>query len=392
MSAITSLDPAPGSAITSATGGRSRIRILFLIDFVSSTGGAERFAVGLASHLPADRFDVWVCSTRESDPRAERQLAQAGVHHVNLGRRTKWDFYRLAGVATLLRRQRFDILHTHKFGSNVWGSLIGSACRVPVIVAHEHSWAYEGEPLRAWLDGRVIARLATRVIAVSRADARRMVSVEGIPERKIVTISNGYVPANGSPAGDGLRSELGLTPRTPLIAVAALLRPEKRLDLLLDAHARVLRTIPDAHLAIAGDGECRPQLERQATELGLNGRVHFLGRRSDVDNILQTADVAALTSDREGSPLLMFECMASATPLVATDVGGIPDVVEHGATGLVVPRRDPDSLAAALISLLANPSLCAEIGAAARRKLDGYTIDATAAKFAELYETLVDRP
>jgi glycosyltransferase involved in cell wall biosynthesis len=372
-------------------GLRRRIRILFLIDFLSSTGGAERFAVGLASHLPADRFESWVCSTRQADPRAERALADAGVRHVNLGRRAKWDIHRLAGLAKLLRQQRFNILHTHKFGSNVWGTLIGSACRVPVIVAHEHSWAYEGEPLRAWLDGRVIGRLATRMIAVSGSDARRMASVEGIPDQKIVTISNGYVPATSS-ANSDLRRELGLAPDTPLIAIAALLRPEKRVDLLLTAHARVLNAIPEAHLVIAGDGECRAQLEQHARELGLNGQAHFLGRRPDVDAILRAADVAALTSDREGSPLLMFECMATGTPLVATAVGGVPDVVEDGRTGVLVPRRDPDRLADALVTLLSDPALRTEMGSAAHERLGSFTIDATAARFAALYETLVDAP
>jgi glycosyltransferase involved in cell wall biosynthesis len=363
------------------------LRIVYLIDFLSSTGGAERFAVGLATHLPRDRFEPVFCSTRESDPLAEQVLADAGVRHVNLGRRAKWDFYRLGGLAALLRKERFDVLHTHKFGSNVWGTLIGWGCRVPVIVAHEHSWSYEGEPIRAALDRHVIARLADRFVAVSSADGRRMVSREHVPPGKVVVIPNGYVP--GAATTGDLRAELGLAAETPLIGIAAVLRPEKRLDLLLDAHARVLARIPDTHLAIAGDGECRPDLERQAAELGLDGKLHFLGRRADVDSVLRAVDVAALTSDREGSPLLVFECMANSTPLVATNVGGIPDVVEDGRTGLLVPRRDPQALADAIVSLLSDPARRAAIGAAAHARLADFTIDAIAARFGELYETLV---
>jgi glycosyltransferase involved in cell wall biosynthesis len=365
-----------------------RLRILYLIEAASSQGGAERFALGLATHLPRDRFEPWMCSTRNEDAGAIETLRAAGIPHVNLGRRTKWDVHRLAGLAILMRRQRFDLLHTHMFGSNVWGALIGSACRVPVIVAHEHSWSYQGEPLRAWLDGQVVGRLATRFVAVSGADGRRMTTREGVPAAKIVVMPNGYVPSRAEAGGD-FRAELGISPQVPLIATAAVLRPEKRVDLVLEAHARVLRSIPTAHLAIAGDGECRPELERRARELGLDGMVHFLGMREDVDSILRAADVAASGSDREGSPLLMYECMATDTPLVATAVGGVPEIVEHGRTGLLVPRRDSAALGDGLVDLLSDPARRLEMAAAAHGRLSEFTIEATAERFAALYESLV---
>jgi glycosyltransferase involved in cell wall biosynthesis len=365
----------------------ARTRILFMIDFVSSTGGAERFAVGLATHLPQDRFEVWVCATRSSDPVAERELADAGVRYVTLGRSAKWDVHRLGGLVRLLRSQRFDILHTHKFGSNIWGTAIGRACQVPAIVAHEHSWSYEGDPARAWLDGHVIGRLATKFVAVSTADGERMVSVEGISPEKVVVIPNGYIPSPGASDTD-VRAELGLDETAQVIGIAAVLRPEKRLDLLLEAYGRVRAALPKAHLVIAGDGECRPALERQASEIGVRNSVHFLGPRSDVDSVLRAADVGALSSDREGSPLLVFECMANEAPIVATRVGGVPDVVQDGRTGVLVPRRDPDALAEGLIGLLIDPRRRAEMAAAGREALHRYTIDVIAGRFASLYDSL----
>ena len=142
---------------------------------------------------------------------------------------------------------------------------------------------------------------------------------------------------------------------------------------------------------IAGDGECRRDLERQARELGLDGSVHFLGARTDVDSVLRAADVAALSSDREGSPLLVFECMANNTPLVATAVGGIPDVVEDGRTGVLVPRRDVRALADGMITLLTDPGRRLRMAAAAREALRRYTIDATVTRVADLYESLTLR-
>jgi hypothetical protein len=123
-----------------------RLRILFLIDHILGRGGAERAAAALAMYLPRDRFDVWMCSTRETDPAALAALAERGVRHVAVGRRSKWDVHRLATLVALIRRERFDILHAHMFGSNLWGTLIGRACGVPVLIAHEHTWSYEGDP------------------------------------------------------------------------------------------------------------------------------------------------------------------------------------------------------------------------------------------------------
>jgi glycosyltransferase involved in cell wall biosynthesis len=367
---------------------RQRTRVLHLIDYAFSTGGAERFAVGLAAHLPPDRFESWMCATRAADPVAVETLAEAGVRHLVLGRSAKWDVHRFGPLIRLIRGRRFDVLHAHMFGSNVWGSLIGRACGIPVIIAHEHSWSYEGNPPRAWVDGNVIGRLATRFVAVSSADGERMVSREGVSAEKVVVIPNGYIPSPTRTTTD-VRAELGLGADVPVIAIAAVLRPEKRVDLLLEAHARVRSVVPDARLVVAGDGECRDALEHHARALGLNGAVHFLGRRNDVDSVLRAADVGALSSDREGSPLLMFECMANDTPLVATAVGGIPDVIEHGRTGVLVPRRDPVALAQALAGLLADPARRTAIAAAARELLPGYSMGVTAGRFASLYDSLV---
>jgi glycosyltransferase involved in cell wall biosynthesis len=361
-----------------------RLKVLLLIDTVTTSGGAERFAVALATHLPRERFEVWMCSSRDAHPEALALLADAGVHHVNLGRTGKLDVHRLGGLIRLLRTGRFDILHAQKFGSNLWGSLIGAACRTPVIIAHEHSWSYEGEPLRRWLDGQVIARFSQRFVAVSNRDAERMVSIEQVPAEKVVMIPTGYIPRPDS--GTDLRAEIGIDGSTPLIAAVALLRPEKALWVLLDALPAVLDSAPDAHLVIAGDGECRDELVAHAGRLGLSERIHFLGLRDDAEEVLRAADVAVICSDREGSPLVASECFAIGTPLVATAVGGLVEMIEDGVTGRLVPRRDPAALAAAIAGLLADPEARDRIAAAARER--SVDIDTVAARVAELYETL----
>lgn len=371
------------------SGRRSRpLRVLSLVDIATDQGGAERFAIALAIHLPANRFESWICATRSVEPGVIGALTEAGVQHFSLERRGTWDVFRLLRLVRLLRRERFDVLHAHKFGSNLWGTLIGRACRVPVIIAHEHTWSYEGDPLRAWLDGRVIGRLATRFVAVSQADRERMISVEHVPRGKIVVIPASVHISRPATSFTDVRTELGLGAQTPLVVVAAVLRAQKALSVLLEAMAEIRHRGLDAHLVIAGEGTCRESLERYARDLGIEASTHFLGRRSDVDGILRCADVAALSSDYEGTPVFIAECVANRVPVVSTAVGGIPEILEDGRTALLVPPRDPIALATALRRLLEDPGERDRIANAASAELAELTIEAVAARFAGLYEEL----
>lgn len=366
-----------------------RLRVLQMIGYLSLDGGAERFALGLTTHLPQDRFEPWMCAPRGAEPGAIAALAEAGIPFIDLGRRGRWDLHQTAGMMGLLRRERFDVLHTHMFGSNLWGALAGPAANVPVVIAHEHTWSYEGQRWRAWLDGRVIGRRASCFIAVSGADADRMISIEKVPPQKVTVIPTALVPREPQARTD-LRGELGLAADVPLVGTVCQLRRQKALEVLIDAHAQVLRSIPNAHLVITGDGECRDEFERHARDTGMTGSTHFLGRRDDVDNILGSLDVAAMSSDFEGRPLFALECMANHTPLVATAVGGLPEMIDDGRTGVLVAPRRPDELADAVVRLLLDPTRRERIAAAAAAELDGYGMDSIAAQCGELYERLFE--
>lgn len=365
-----------------------RLRVLFVINQVASWGGAERFAAGLAAHMPRDRVEPWVCCTRNGDDQAVSALTDAGVRYVCLGRQAKWDVHRLAPLLALVRREHFDVIHSHMFGSNVWSSLVGRTCRVPVIIAHEHNWSYSGDRLRMWLDGHVISRFATCFVAVSEANRGRMIKLEGVPAERIRVIPTAYVPHLGPADGD-VRRDLGLSMDARLIGVAAVMRKEKALEVMLDAHAKLLERMSDVHLVIAGDGPCRVALESQIARLGTGANVHLLGRRGDVDQILKRVDVGALSSDWEGSPLFVFECKAAGIPVVATAVGGVTELVESGRTGLLVPPRDPGALAAAIERVLSDHALSERLATEAAKDLDQYQIGAVATRFADLYDELL---
>jgi glycosyltransferase involved in cell wall biosynthesis len=370
--------------------GGKRLRVLYLVSRAEDFGGAERFVVGLATHMPRDRIETWVCSTRHGHDSGLQRLADAGIPHLNLGRDWKWQVHRLGGLAALLRRQRFDVLHAHSFGSNLWGTLIGRACGVPVLIAHEHNWSYSGNPLRAWIDGQVIGRLATRFVAVSEASREGMITLEGVTPSKALVMPTAYIPHLEHPNAD-IRAELGLDEKVPLVAAAAVLRPEKALDVLLEAHAQLLTRVTDAHLVIAGDGPHRAELEGRIAQLGIGSSVHLLGRRRDVDAILRRVDVGVMSSDWEGMPLFVFECMAAGIPLVATAVGGLPDVVADGETGLLVPPRNPTALARTIEQVLTQERLAARLANAAATRLDQFRIESVAGRFADLYEELAEQ-
>ena len=353
------------------------------------SGGAERFAAALAGALHGERYEVTLCVTRTAGGRAAEELRDAGIRVLALGRRGRADVVAFRPLVRYLRRERIELVHAHKFGSNVWATILGRLAGVAAIVAHEHTWSYSGQPLRRLLDGKLIGRLASAFVAVSNADRERMIAIEGVPPEKAVVIPTAFVPRPRASGGSSLRAELGIPARAPVVGTVAQLRPQKALHVLIEAFRRIRRRFPDAQLVIVGDGPDRPRLEGVAEAADLDGSVHFTGTRTDLDAVLAAFDVAAMSSDFEGLPLFVFECMAHRTPLVATEVGGIPDVVEDGRTGLLVPPGDAEALGSSLEELLQDRTRAEAIAAAAHERLPEFTLEGVAARFDGLYQRLL---
>jgi glycosyltransferase involved in cell wall biosynthesis len=375
----------------------SRLRVVTLVDTFGRYGGAEQLALQIATRLDRQRFESTLCVSRWSpsqheEPQVRRELAQladAGVRFLPLRRRRKADVWIWAGLERFLRRERVDIVHSHKFGSNVWGTLIARLARVPVVLAHEHSWSYEGQPLRQLLDREVVARLADRLIAVSREDRRRMIEVERIDPARTLFIPNG-LPARLASSDRDVRAELGLERGVPVIGAVGVLRPEKAYQVLLRAVSLLPDETRSVRVLIVGDGPERAVLERLAGELRVQDRVRFLGSRTDVPNILGVLDIAVCCSDFEGSPLSVLEYMDAGLPVVASAVGGLPDLIDSGVHGLLVPPRDPAALAEALDELLRAPGRAREMGARGReRRRAEFDIDVVVRRLENLYRDLL---
>lgn len=349
-------------------------------------------AVTVAMRLDPRRFESVLCATRAvAKPTFEDDLRAAGVKTMRLDRRSRTD---LAAWLPLLRflRDGVHVLHAHKFGSNVWGTLLGRLARVPVIVAHEQSWASArssrtGPFVRSTLDREVVARGASVFIAVSEADRRRMIELEGIDSARLRVIPNA-VPAPVA-RGHDVRAELGIAASAPVVVTVCQLRPEKAIEVLVEAAAILRRSEPDARVLVAGDGPERAFLQSRIDALGLADTVFLLGTRRDVPDVLAAADVTVCCSDFEGTPLSVMEYMGAGKPVVATRVGGLPEVVEDGVQGLLVEPRDPEALAEALARLLGDASLRQRFGEAARvRQRTRFDLDAAVRQIEDLYDQL----
>ena len=365
-----------------------KLRVVTLVDRPTVTGGAERLAVQVAARLDRERFESLLCASRRTDePLLDAELAAAGVEVLNLGRGSKLD---LRAWRPLVRRLRggIDVVHAHMFGSNVWGTVLGRLTRVPVVVAHEHTWSFQGQPVRRFLDRELVGRYADAFVAVAAEDRRKMIEVEGVDAEKIRLVPNGIpdpVPGDGA----AVRRELGIDADAPVVGVVCELRAQKALEVLFEAAARLRGEWPALKVLVAGDGPERERLEGEVERLGLQGTVLLLGIRRDVPALLDALDVAVLSSDYEGSPLSVMEYMAAGKPIVSTRVGGVPELVADGRDALLVEPRDAEAFAEAIGRLLRDPAEAKRLGeAASDRQRREYSLDAMVRRIESLYEEL----
>jgi glycosyltransferase involved in cell wall biosynthesis len=355
-------------------------------------GGAEIFAVELANRIDRERFDVEVCVTRRGSlPDMAATLAETGLRVIHLDRSSPRDLKPWALLARHLRARPADVLHAHTFGANVWASVVGRVARTPVIIATEHTWSYQGQPVRVFLDRHLVARNAA-FVAVSEQDRARMIEIERVPAQVTRVIPTGYVEVASTASSQDLRSLLGVQPDGAIVGVVASLRRQKALDVLIRAFSAVRRQFPSVHLVLVGDGAERDSLERLTAALGLQQAVTFLGDRRDASALINQFDVFALSSVFEGTPLAVIEAMWKGRAIVATRVGGVPDMIVDGECGLLVPPDSPQALADAIARLLGNADLRGELGARAReRAVDRYAFERCVEAWENLYCELYER-
>jgi glycosyltransferase involved in cell wall biosynthesis len=362
---------------------------MLMVD-VTGRGGAEKALVDLALHLDRGRFNVSVCATRGTG-NYQPLLDAAGVPTFVLGRQTRRDARKLGGLVPLLRRQRVHVLHTHLFGSNTWGRLLGKLAGVPVIITHEH---WSSKPRHEVVIDRLLYRLSDRILVASKASKQVVMQVEKIPARHITVAYNGVDTRAFAPLEERevARRDLGLEAGSFVVGTLGRLTPDKGgQDDLVRAVAGMARKGCAIRLLVVGDGPLRPELERLSAELGLGDKAIFTGTRTgpDVGMVLGCMDVFVLPSHREALPIALLEAMSVGVPVVSTRVGGIPEILEDGINGLLVPAGQPMALQASIQCLADDEWLSHRLGLAGRTHVQAnFTLEQATQRVEQVYEEI----
>ncbi|MFP5341767.1 MAG: glycosyltransferase [Candidatus Limnocylindria bacterium] len=340
-----------------------RIRVVQILA-TGTNGGAQEHLHGLVTRMDPDRYDVSVVSL--SPGSAVRKLQRAGIPVLVIDEPD--DAIAVGALAAHLAEVRPDVIHNHMYRAETVGTRAAIALgevgqRRPYVVSTIHSSRVRSDADRQHL--RELTPHMDQLIAVSRAIEHKLVDEERV-QAPVRRIYNGVdlERYDHQEACCTLPAEYGMEPGSQVVGVVARLEPEKGHPTLIEAWPQVLRAVPDAYLLIVGEGSRREALEAQARDLRIAHRVIFTGRRDDVPAVTAALDVAVLPSYREAQGLSILEAMALSRPVVASNAGGIPEMIEDGVTGLLVPPHDADALASAITRLLRDHPYADTIGRA----------------------------
>jgi len=333
-----------------------------------------RFEVILATFLREDEGDALLAEARDR-----------GLTAVALEAGGPFDLRPVGELSSLLKERRIDVLCAHDSKSVFVGYWAVRRCGIPIV-----GWArgWTGETLRVRIYEAIHRWLLRRVdvvVAVSHAMGDEMLR-QGVERTRLAVIPNAFAGRVERAADGRLRGELGIGADTPLIVSVGRLSREKGHRYLVDAAAALARDGHRFALVIVGDGREMPHLQRLIAKHGLAGQAHLAGFRTDVPAIMAEADVVALPSLTEGLPNVVLEAFAAGKPVVATRVGGVPEVIDDGRTGLLVRAGDPTALAGGIAACLYDPARAARIGEEALRALEAYSPDAQVRRVEELLE------
>mgnify|MGYP001607633897 CR=1 FL=1 len=357
----------------------------------SAYGGGERYLELLCDRLDRARYRaLLICP--EPGPFVGR-MKERGVetHLIHLA--PLFNLLALWRLTRLLARERVTILQTHGARANFYGRIAGRLAGVPVIISTVHNSLkdYEVRSLRRWLYTfllRLTLPLVHRIICVSDANRWDLIDECSAAETKTRTVYNGVDPSAfpSQPHRQKVRQEFGIT-QGPLLVTIARLTEQKGHRYLLQTLPCLIESWPQLCCVFVGEGELRDQLHRLAVELAVERACRFVGVREDIADILAAADLFVLPSLSEGFPFVLLEALAMGCPVVASRVNGVPELIEDHKTGLLVPPRDPQALAAAIREVLSDPAAASKMGAEGRAVVqERFTVDQMIANTTAIFD------
>jgi glycosyltransferase involved in cell wall biosynthesis len=382
----------PGATtLRSREGGR--LNILQVCDHLGWEGsrmhGVKRLFSWMIPRFDPARYNVALVSLRKKDL-SEETLESMGVDITYL-HKSKFDPATLTALLKIIDRQQTDILHLHGYGATTFGRLAGWMRGIPTIV-HEHANLTD-TPWFQKLADKALAPATDIAIAVSKSTAEFVTGARQIPPERVKVVYLGVPLEEFSrvrTADDiaAARRELNASPDEFVVGTVTRLHDSKGNSYLVDAARTVLDARPKTRFYLFGEGPLKPELEGQARALGLGDRFVFGGFTRDVARTVSAFDIEVFPSLWEGTPLTVFEALAMGKPIVATDADGLVDVLTHERDAIIVPKRNADALATAIVRLIDHPDLRADLSVHARLTGQCYDIAAFVRKMERLYELL----
>lgn len=345
----------------------------------------------IARYHDREQFPATIGSIAPSGP-LQAAMHSLGLPTFSLGAKSRRQYAgALVRLVRWIRHREVHLLHAHCFDPTCLGLVAARIARIPFIFTRHHS-DHHIRINRHWhtrVDGWT-GRQADHVIAVSEVTRRIMIEVEHVPGDRITVVYNGMEPLREPRAEERarLRSELGWRGE-PVCLILARLHEEKGHRYLFAAIPEVLRRAGATTFLLAGDGPHRRELESAVRERGLEGVVRFLGRRDDVPALIDLASVVVLPSLAESFGFVLLEAMSLGKPVVASEIGGIPEVVSDGETGLLVPSADPHALADAIARVLLNPEVASTLGRAGRARAGCFGFDRMMRSYESIYRRVL---
>jgi glycosyltransferase involved in cell wall biosynthesis len=371
------------------------LRILHLITTLGR-GGAEAHLHDLIREQRRLGDEVACAFLKADTPVWAEPIAALGAEVVDLKLRAYGDPGPVFRLKDLAREFRAEVVHAHLQPAELYAALaFGRRGRPPVVISRHNQDPYVRMPGKGPLERWVVPHAAA-LIAISEAVAAdlRWRNPRLDPARvRVVPYGVDLAPyaGDGTGARARLRAEWGLPPDARVIGTAARLVEGKRVDVILDAFARLAPAHPDLRLVVAGDGPAAPALKAQAQRLGLDDRVVFAGMRSDMPDVMRAFDLFAFASEAEGFGLVLLEAMAARLPIVASDRPPMSDLVADGVNGLTAAVGDPEAFAAGLRRLLDDPALAARMGEAGRAVAEAHGLARMAERTRAVYHSVLTR-
>jgi glycosyltransferase involved in cell wall biosynthesis len=370
-------------------------------------GGAQRICLDICKGLDPSKYSVTLVTGPSAGQEGDflEEVRQADIRLVKIPQLVRnisplKDSLAFIKLFYLFITERPTIVHAHTSKAGFLACVAARLARVPIIIYSSHGHIFSrsahipgvsGNSLRIKLLyglRKIASRCATKIIALNEPDKNEQVNLQLAPPGKYEVIYNGIDPASFSPTP--CTRDKAYQGKTPLLACAGRLVPEKGYNFLIEALETIKHNYPSVYLLIIGDGEMKNTLETQVTRLNLQNHIQFLGLRQDVACLLNQADMVIVPSLYESFGLVILEALALKKPVIASAVNGIPAIIEDGRTGLLVPPADPSALGQAIIKLADNPLRMQQLGESGYQKLHAvFTKQHMISHIEQLYQKLL---